>query len=125
MAADPIQFVVRRPRHEAVQNPTVRIWLESPHTNLPLDCEVELVDLSRQGAHLRLSRPVEPGESFLIRIQCEDAQLDVTLQGIQRWQRTDGPEKWAVWCVFDEELGYELMGELFLSGILDMEPAEE
>ncbi|MFV1965571.1 MAG: PilZ domain-containing protein [Pirellulaceae bacterium] len=120
MAADPRQFVVRRPRHEAVRNDACRAWLEFPHQDLPPVREVELVDLSRHGTQLRYARPIEPGASLCIRIHCDEENLDVALQGTVCWQRTFGPARWAAGFVFAEELSYELMGELFLSGILDM-----
>jgi hypothetical protein len=83
--------------------------------------DVKLVDLSRQGVQLRLASPRKPGENLNIRIQCEESRLDATLRGTVRWQKTAGGERWAVGCIFEEELSYELMGELFLSGILQMD----
>ena len=50
--------------------------------------------------------------------------VDVTLPGTVRWLRACGPEQWTTGCLFDQAVSYELMGELFLSGILEMRPSD-
>ena len=70
MPATSSQLVVRRPRHEATPNEACRIWLEFLDPELPAIHEVELVDWSRHGAQLRLTSPLEPGET---------RELEVTL----------------------------------------------
>jgi hypothetical protein len=120
MPADPRQFVVRLPRHEATTTDSCQVRVELPEREPVAIHAAELVDLSRHGAQVRLQHALKPGEPVVIRIRDESAKLDVTLTGTVRWHRTVGDADWASGCVFDKEIGYEVMGELFLSGILDM-----
>jgi len=110
--------VIRRPRHSAVENEQSRVWLDRSLGELGALVEAQLVDFSREGAKFELSGPVVPDESLLVRIQDKANSLDITLPAVVRWQRAEGPGKWAMGCLFDQEVPYEVVGELFLSGVL-------
>lgn len=82
--------------------------------------EVKLVDFSRHGVQLRMTSPLEPETSLIVHIQDASADLDIVLPGRIRWQRGFKDGYWHAGCIFDEAVGYETMGELFLHGVLDM-----
>ena len=71
---------------------------------------------------MRIASPVMKGQAVRVRIHDEEAGLDICLAGTIRWQRRTPDNTWAVGCVFDKEIDYTLMGELFLNGILDTGP---
>ena len=121
MSTDFKEFVVRRPRHEAITSTSCHVWLELISREPCAQRNAELVDLSRQGLQLKLDAPLEPEESVVVRIQHIATRLDLKFAGRIRWQRACEDGSWAIGCVFDEPLGYEALGELFLSGILSMD----
>jgi hypothetical protein len=121
MSTDSKEFVVRRPRHEATASTSCHVWLELISREPCTQRNAELVDLSRQGLQLKLDAPLDPEESVVVRIQHTANRLDLKLTGHTRWQRACEDGRWAVGCLFDEPLGYEILGELFLSGILSMD----
>jgi hypothetical protein len=120
MSADPREFVVRRPRHEAIALDTCRVWLELDSRQPPAERAATLIDVSRHGLQVTLAGPVDLEEHVVVHIEEAQARLDVALAGYVRWQRPCEAQGWTVGCVFDEALRYEVMGELFLAGILNM-----
>ena len=65
----------------------------------------------------RASRAAEP---VVVHIEGEAERLKVALPATVRWQQLGDDGTWAIGCAVTEPVGYEVMGELFLSGILDM-----
>ena len=118
MAYDPRQFVVRQPRHSAVDESAGVLWLEVISEPAGERRDVVLVDFSRKGAKLELSLPVAPNSAVLLHIENESQGLAISLAGHVRWQRVERVGCWALGCMFDEEVPYETIGELFLSGVL-------
>ena len=51
------------------------------------------------------------------------ARLEVQLSGKVQWQRRTDDQQFAIGFQFAEEVNWEIMGELFLSGILDQKTA--
>ena len=115
---DPRHFVIRRPRHAAHDNDKSRVWLEYSSSEFGELPEAQLVDFSRKGAKFALSGRVVPDESILVRIQDDANSLDITLPAVVRWQRAEGNGEWALGCLFEQEVPYEIVDELFLSGVL-------
>ena len=116
--SDPRHFVIRVPRHTAPDSGECRVWLEYVSGEFGEPCEARLVDFSRRGARFELNGSVVPDESLLVRIQADAHSLDVSLPAVVRWQRAEGGGNWALGCLFEQEVPYEVVGELFLSGIL-------
>ena len=118
MSFDPNQFVVRRPRHSATGSSPGQVLLETLSENPSDPQEVRLLDLSREGAKLELSSPVPPKAEVVLHVQDDSLGLAVALRGRVRWQRAQGVGRWDLGCLFDEPVAYEVIGELFLSGVL-------
>jgi hypothetical protein len=83
-----------------------------------VSCDAELVDLSRNGLQIHAADRFDNDEPVVIHIQQDSTGIDLALSSRVRWQRSGEISAVAVGCVFDQPLGYEEMGELFLSGIL-------
>jgi hypothetical protein len=120
MTYDPNSFVIRRPRHSANEDPQTRIWLEETDSPDLLERDVQLRDFSRKGAKLELAAPMTPNAEVLLHLQNADENLDVAIAGQTCWQRRVDEGSWLLGCNFEKEVTYEVIGELFLSGILEM-----
>jgi len=111
---------LRSPRHDALGKSacviTIRMDAYDPHHEY---C-VTLTNLSRNGIQLCLAEPLPCDEHAVIRIRHVQGDLDVELAGVVRWRRTSGDDGWSIGCEFNEPLSYEVLGELFLRGILEM-----
>lgn len=115
-------FVARRPRHEATVAKAVRVQLERGNHALPATVSAELVDLSRQGARLRAEIALAEDEAVAIRLRAAATGLDLTLPGAVRWRAQEAGGQWSYGCQFKEEVPLEMLGELFLCGILSVRP---
>lgn len=109
-------FVVRRPRHEAIPGHGCSLTLEWIASARPLD--VELVDLSRQGLKLHLDAKLPVDARLKLKIVQPANQFTLNVPVTVRWSRQDESGRWSAGCLFDQELSWEAMGELFLNGIL-------
>ena len=112
-------FVGRKPRHPTVEGQAVETWLERATGRL----DAELADFSRNGAGLFTSEPAVDGERVTVRIRHAESGLDLSLAGSLRWQREHHESRWLLGCEFEEPVSLETLGELFLSEILDVNPA--
>jgi hypothetical protein len=121
MSSESSEFIIRRPRHDAVQDSLCHVWVERIARDPKARQDVALVDVSRLGLQVKLTDSLEPDEPLVVHIQHSQAKLDVALAGRVRWQRQCHDGHWAVGCVFDQAIDYEVMGELFLCGILSMQ----
>ena len=112
--------VIRRPRHDAKPDTGCRTWIELPGRKPPAERPARLVNLSRNGLQIAIREPLAPAELLVVHIEGERERLNVALSATVRWQQLGEDGTWAVGCAVTEPIGYEVMGELFLSGILDM-----
>lgn len=112
------RFITRRPRHEVQPDARCLVRL---YTNQGKYSEGHLVDLSRHGLKL-----VTDGEISLespVRVQAElpTGPVQVSPAATIRWSRLEDDGRWAAGLVFDRELSWEVMGEMFLNGILSIQ----
>ena len=121
MAFDPHAYIVRQPRHTAADASSSRIWIEELEQENPQQRDVVLLDFSRKGAKLELTSPITPGGQVLLHVQDDAANLNVRLKGTVRWQRRQAEGCWLLGCQFEQLVEYEVIGELFISGILATE----
>ncbi|MGE3777140.1 MAG: PilZ domain-containing protein, partial [Pirellulaceae bacterium] len=77
-----------------------------------------LADLSRQG--LKAATEGELPTDELVRIEAElpDGRLLLSPRATVRWAKIQDNGQWTAGLQFDQELPWEVMGELFLSGVL-------
>ena len=83
----------------------------------------KLVNLSRSGLQITIGEPLAREELVTVHIRDAQGTVEVALKGWVRWQRSLGPQNWSIGCELEQPLSYEALGELFLSGILDMDSA--
>jgi hypothetical protein len=113
---DDYEFVVRRPRHEAISDSGCLVtveWIGGSHV-----VSAELGDVSRQGLKLIVDGQFPEGVQIRLHLEQPSTHFHVTLPGTVRWSHLQDDGRWAAGCLFDQELSWELMGELFLNGIL-------
>lgn len=116
-------FTGRRPRHAANGDEAVSVSIERP-LGSPGGSEAQLVDLSRQGARLVVGDPPAENEPIVFRLSDEHTGIDLALPGAVRWLTKQDDGRWLIGCEFTEELSLEMLGELFLCGILFDRPSE-
>lgn len=109
-------LIVRRPRHEALPDSGCSITLDWIASSRRL--EADLGDVSRLGLRLILDSSLPEDARIRLRLEQPANRFSATLPVTVRWSRLGDDGRWAVGCVFDQELSWELMGELFLNGIL-------
>lgn len=125
MAIDFQQQTVRLPRHPTLDQNEYSLLVECDADNKPQQFSAQLIDLSRNGAQLCCERQLEHGEPISLRLQIESSDLDVTLRGKVRWQHKE-EDAYSIGCQFDDEIDWETLGELFLSGVLSTDlPADQ
>jgi hypothetical protein len=122
MAEDFWNYVARRPRHAGRQADAVNVQLRRDEGRLPDVVEASLVDLSRGGLQLTVATPLSKGERVLVRIFCGENAFDNEAAATVRWiRRTEDGEQWKLGLRFNEDLEFDLLGELFLNDALESE----
>jgi hypothetical protein len=111
-------FIGRRPRHQAAIE--VAVVRAGGGEAVPLTAE--LVDLSRHGARLRAEMALAEDEPITIFLSKESTGLDLAFPGAVRWRSREEASRWVYGCQFNEEVPLETLGELFLAGILSVQP---
>ena len=114
----------RAPRHDARPRVPCEVRAELSSRNPIVERPAKLVNLSRSGLQITLGEPLAREEVVTVRIRGAQGMVDVVLRGWVRWQRSLGPQCWSIGCELEQPLSYEALGELFLSGILDMGPTQ-
>jgi hypothetical protein len=118
MSHNPLNFVVRKPRHTTAQGQAVEAWLERAGGRL----DAELANFSRHGVGLIAGEPAEIDERVTLRIRHTESGLDLSLAGTVRWRRARAEGRWLLGCQLDQPVSLETLGELFLREILDAKP---
>lgn len=110
-------FIIRRPRHEASIGSQVIAELLNESDSM----SAELADLSRLGLKLIVNSQLAADDRLRLRVTQPANHFQLELPITVRWCRPEDNGRWGVGCVFDCELSWETMGELFLNGILCMD----
>ncbi len=113
------KYAPRSPRHKAVDGGEIRVQLKRSSDHYAAAEDAVLVDLSRHG--VRLIAAVEPaaGESVEVRLGNRDGQLLLGLPATVRWCRTEADGQCDIGCSLVNELPWDVLGELFIGGVLD------
>jgi hypothetical protein len=118
--------VARFPRHHAEHNPdyiTEIIYGEKDNQSI---LHADLINLSRDGAQVKIDHPLGVGELVNVRIRCKKSGMELQLPAAICWQRSASEELWAAGCQFVEKIEWETYGELFLEGVLKADlPADD
>lgn len=116
MISEADEFIPRPPRHESDPNIAgVVVATQSDRF------AATLFNLSRQGLQVAVpSGPIDVGvgESVRIGIAHEASGFVFDRVGIVRWQNESDAAGWIVGVQFAEEVDWETLGEMFLSGLL-------
>ena len=111
-------FISRRPRHQAAGSPAVRVRVERADGEEPVSIEAELLDLSRSGVRLRVAADLKIQEPITVQLYDESSGLRLTRRAKVRWRRPEQGEITSVGCLFEEQVEWEMLGELFLNEVL-------
>ncbi len=114
-------YTAGKPRGESSGAKRLRVEVRRGPGRTPGVIEAELVDLSRGGIGLRVAASLAVSESITVRLEDEASKLKLTRSATVRWARRDAEGKWAIGCRFDEQMDWEILGELFLNEILAAE----
>ena len=112
----------RRPRHLPDENSSIELELRRGPAQRPQVVTAELLDLSRQGSRLRSESVLGEDEILTICLRTGELALDLDLTGVVRWRKQEAGGRWLYGCEFKDELSLEMLGELFLCGILAVQP---
>lgn len=122
MATNFLQQTVRLPRHPILDESEYSLLVECK----PQQLSAQLIDLSRNGAQFCCDQEFDEGQPIALHLVVESSDLDVTLPGKVRWQHCEEDDLYSIGCEFDEEIDWETLGELFLSGVLSTDlPADQ
>jgi len=123
MSRDVSSQIVRDPRHRAKD--ITKAWAEVLRRGgrLPKRLPAMLIDLSRKGIQLRVAMLLERGERITVRLLHLPLEEEYALDATVQWMRLADGNTYAVGCQFDDEIDFEILGELFLDGLLDTELA--
>ena len=79
-----------------------------------------LADISVSGAKAAVDGAVGFNERVVIRIECPDAGVDLSLYGWVSWiSPGEANGGWIVGCTFEPELAGETMEEFFMKGLFN------
>lgn len=111
-------FIPRRPRHEVPHNTSCNLILTLAATGQTF--AAHLLDLSRQGMKVMVRDELSLDATVAIRIDLPTVSIRVADTAQVRWsKRLQDNDQWAVGLIFERELSWEFLGELFLCGILN------
>jgi hypothetical protein len=85
--------------------------------------QAELQNLSRNGYQVKTPIPLNAQETVKLHLRIEDSKIDLTLPGTIQWQRPAEDGTWLAGCHADCPMEWEILGELFLSGVLSTDRA--
>lgn len=123
MESDYSQYVCRKPRHQALAAPGLRVQIERCSEHSSGVFEAELNNLSRNGFQLLTSLPLQVGESIIVRIHAQPSGVELALSAQVRWRTAEDAGRWVVGCQSSDQVDWETLGELFLNGVLATDAA--
>jgi hypothetical protein len=112
-------FVARRPRYEVPPTKQCSITVivdEGGET-----FEGQLGDLSRHGMKMITSAELPTDSTVVVQGDLPTGRIQIAKSATIRWSRLQDDGQWSTGLVFDRELSWELMGEMFLSGVLSIQ----
>ena len=100
----------------------MQVEIERVTGTTPSRLPADLLDFSRHGARLRTDVALVENEPIVILLRNASIGLDLAFPGAVRWcgQQEEGSRLYG--CQFKEEVSLETLGELFLAGILSVQP---
>ncbi len=118
MSEYPWNASVRDPRHLATEGSVVEVAAAGQANAREPGVNAELINLSRQGMQIRISKEFVEGEWIETRFGRQDATARFAQRGRVLWVRPDDGQ-WLAGCQFETELDWEAMGELFANNLLE------
>ena len=112
-------FVTRRPRHEVQPNAQCGISLILPETGQI--CDAQLSDLSRHGMKVICGGELPTESTVVVQADLPTGRIQVAPSATIRWSRLQDDGQWTAGLIFHRELSWEVMGEMFLSGVLSVQ----
>ena len=121
-----VKQTMRSPRYNVRDVQPTRASLEPSPGFEVKGTSVTLLDLSREGAQLSVPYQLELDSHVRLRLANQEAGLDVPIDAVVRWVRTEEPDGYITGCEFRPPLPAEAIEGLMLIGCLDDEkPARE
>jgi Tfp pilus assembly protein PilZ len=120
---DGAEYILRDPRYVIAEGQQTFVELRRDDDPAAPPISSLLVDMSRKGMQILADVSLEIGEKITVFLREPSAELEVQLSGKVQWQRGTDDQQFVIGCQFDEDVNWETLGELFLSGILDQKTA--
>ena len=122
MARDIAEYIFRDPRYVIAEGHQAVVDLRHSREPIELPFLAELVDFSRKGMQVHTDVEFEVGEEVTATLRDSSSKVELPLTCHVQWQRPI-ENGFAVGFQFDKEVSWEIMGELFIRGILDQDSA--
>ena len=112
-------FVARRPRYEVEPHAQCGVTIIVADSNQIV--EGQLSDLSRHGMKLVTHDEVPADSTVAVHAELPTGRIQIAKAATIRWSRLQDDGQWSAGLIFNQELSWELMGEMFLSGVLSIQ----
>ena len=122
MSRDVAQYVFRNPRYVIAEGQQTVVDLRRESEPIGLPVVAELIDFSRKGMQVSTDLELTVGEEITATLRDPGRKVELGLGGHVQWQRRID-QRFAVGIQFTAEVSWEIMGELFIRGILDQDSA--
>ncbi len=110
------EIIARNPRFQVIGN--LDIGAVVVRNQIPSKIDGTMVNISRSGARLQLAQKVSEGERFLIQLTHVAPDIKLDLPATICWCKQTDASQYDIGCRFDREIGWEVMGELFLNNVI-------
>jgi hypothetical protein len=118
MPTDVTKYAVRNPRHKIAPGIETAVeFLRAEEKQPRVVCGI-LTDFSRNGLKVNSATRLDDCEPVTARMFQLGGKFELLLDGSIRWQRDEEDGTFAIGCEFNEEVTWEVLGELFLNGVL-------
>jgi hypothetical protein len=105
-------------RYQLVSDSPVPVCVEWKSGNESHKCDARLVDLSANGARIRLPQHVELHETIEVRLRVKKLSVDFQCAAEVCWSQPFGNE-WVLGCAFDSELPEHVLVKLAGNGYIN------
>jgi hypothetical protein len=120
MTKDPRKYAARPPRHCVVDSAAHSVQIAVAGSATSDTCSARLLNFSRQGLRLRCAANLQIGDP--VRVQLSDSDgFQHAISGVVKWRGDEADGEQTYGCLFDEEVEWEILGELLLRGVLTSE----
>ena len=121
MSRDIAEFILRDPRYVRAEGLSVTVELLRSSDPAAKPVSAGLVDFSRNGIKVLSDVELAMGEEITAVVRDAGANIELKVLATVQWQRRTDNDKYSIGCQFVDAVDWEVLGDLFLSGVLDQQ----